>query len=203
MTGPHLRICLPNARRMGRMAALLGLLIAWVALPLHLFILPASADPEEEAAADYVETAWEEEIEAPAVVAIPLHRQEAGMLEAINARRQEAGLPPVFPDDRLTDIARLRSQDMAARNYFSHTTPEGTTAISLLKGLGLPYTVAGEILGRTNGPEDQSVDLIISGFLNSPRHRNQVLNPRYTEAGLGYAIGPGNMRYYAILFLAE
>jgi len=122
------------------------------------------------------------------------------MLNAINAQREKAGLAGTVPSELLSQVAKMRSQDMAGRNYFSHTTPEGTTVINLLQAQGIQSTAMGEILGRTNGPDEQSVSLVVRGFMNSPAHRDNVLSDRYTYIGVGSAVGPGNMKYYAIVF---
>jgi len=65
---------------------------------------------------------------------IALTRHESAMLEAINAQRAIAGLPALRFEPALLPVARGRSGDMAARGYFSHTTPEGQTVQDLLVG---------------------------------------------------------------------
>jgi uncharacterized protein YkwD len=122
------------------------------------------------------------------------------MFDAINARRQQAGLPSLGIQDVLTQAARTRSQDMANRDYFGHTTPEGTNFVNLLVAKGMRSGVVAEILGRTNGPDEQSVTLVMNAFMESPDHRPHVLGDKYASMGVGMAVGEGGMKYYAILF---
>lgn len=88
---------------------------------------------------------------------------------------------------------------MASRNYFSHTTPEGTNFVDLIMARGFNYGVAAEILGKTSGPDNQSVSLVMNAFMESPAHSPHVLGDKYTSMGVGMAVG-GDMKYYAILF---
>ena len=122
------------------------------------------------------------------------------MFNAINAERQKAGLSPTALEGTLTEVARVRSNDMAGKNYFSHTAPDGTTAFTLLRARGISSRALGEIIGRTNGSDNQSVGLIVDAFMNSPGHRAHILDQRYTSSGIGLAIGEGNMKYYTIIF---
>ena len=125
---------------------------------------------------------------------------ELQMLNAINAQREAAGLTPVTPSSSLTEVARGRSQDMATNNYFSHTAPDGTNVITILRANGNRSSAIGEILGRTNGANEESVGLVMNGFINSPSHRVNVLSQTFTRAGVGVAVGAGDMKYYAIVF---
>jgi uncharacterized protein YkwD len=89
---------------------------------------------------------------------------------------------------------------MASRNYFSHTTPEGTNFVNLIMAGGISSGVAAEILGRTNGPDEQSVTLVMNGFMESPNHRPHVLGESYVSVGVGMAVGSDGMKYYAAIF---
>ncbi|MBI4299599.1 MAG: hypothetical protein HY677_00555 [Chloroflexi bacterium] len=123
------------------------------------------------------------------------------MLNGINAERRKAGLQPVGIQDAATKVARMRASDMATRNYFAHVSPDGVTAFDLLKANGVDPGGTSEIIGEANGPDDQSVSLIVNAFMKSPSHREQILTARYNLAGVGEALGSGNVKYYAIVFL--
>ena len=134
------------------------------------------------------------------VASVVLGPLELQMLNAINAQREAAGLTPVTPSSSLTEVARGRSQDMATNNYFSHTAPDGTNVITVLRANGNRSSAIGEILGRTNGANEESVGLVMNGFMNSPSHRVNVLSQAFARAGVGAAVGAGDMKYYAIVF---
>ena len=112
------------------------------------------------------------------------------MWEAINGERANAGLPPLAIDERLVGLARERSNDMMTRGYFSHTTPEGKMIFDFLEASGIYSPYAGENLARSNAEASQAVQLALSGFMNSPTHRKNVLNSHYTHLGIGEATTP-------------
>ena len=123
------------------------------------------------------------------------------MLDAINQQRQQSDLPFTTLDHRLTEIARARSLDMATNNYFGHTTPDGSTVFPMLRARDINTATACELLGRTNGPDDQSVGLIVTGFINSPNHGIHLLSEKYNLIGVGIATGESNMKYCTIILL--
>jgi uncharacterized protein YkwD len=100
----------------------------------------------------------------------------------------------------LVRIARERAQDMATHSYFAHTSPSGQTAFGLMDAYGFAAFASGENLARNNYPSGQSVATAMSAFMTSDGHRENLLNPRYTRIGIGHAIAPDGMNYYAVLF---
>ena len=126
---------------------------------------------------------------------------EADFIRRLNAERAAAGLPALAVDANLVSIARIRSSDMATRGYFSHTSPDGQSAFSLLDQWGIPYSWAGENLARNNYPLEESVAVAVHDLMASPPHRDNILNPNYTRVGVGYAEDGSGMRYYAIVFV--
>jgi len=133
---------------------------------------------------------------------VTLNPLESGMLAAINARRIAAGLKPVAIDPVLTEVSRTRSQDMVSRNYFSHTTPDGTTFVQALLDNGVDTGTVGEILGRNNAGDDASVGMVVEAFTKSPSHNLHLVYQSYEWAGIGVAVGPDAMKYYTIIFRA-
>jgi uncharacterized protein YkwD len=125
---------------------------------------------------------------------------EQDVLNAHNAARTAAGVPPLQLDPRLVAIARTRAVDMATRNYFSHTSPGGDTAFSLLGQAAYVYTIAAENIARNNYPEAQAVGVAMDGFLNSASHKENILDARFKSVGIGVAQGADGMKYFAIVF---
>jgi uncharacterized protein YkwD len=122
------------------------------------------------------------------------------MYSSHNQIRQANGRSSLALDPVLVQVARARAQDMAAKNYFAHTSPSGETAFSLLGGAGYAYTIAGENIARNNYPDSESVEVAMNGFMNSTGHRNNILDARYGRIGVGMAIGAGGMKYFAVVF---
>jgi uncharacterized protein YkwD len=125
------------------------------------------------------------------------------MFAAHNVERANSGLGPLQLDATLTQLARTRAQDMASKNYFAHTSPTGQSAFTLLNASGYVYTLAGENLARNNYPDGQSVGVAMSGFMASPAHRENVLEPTFSRVGIGMAVGADGMKYFAVIFAAK
>ncbi len=89
---------------------------------------------------------------------------------------------------------------MANKNYFSHTSPSGETAFSLMDAAGYTYAIAGENIARNNYPNDQTEEVAMTGFMNSAPHRENILEPRFTRVGIGVAIDANGMKYFAVVF---
>ncbi|MDP2954450.1 MAG: CAP domain-containing protein [Chloroflexota bacterium] len=123
------------------------------------------------------------------------------MWEGINGERANAGLPPLAIDGRLVGLARERSNDMMTRGYFSHTTPEGKMVFDFLDARGIYSPYAGENLARSNAEASQAVPLALSGFMNSPGHRKNLVNSHYTYLGIGEATSPEGMKYFTLIFI--
>jgi hypothetical protein len=110
--------------------------------------------------------------------------------------------PPVALNARLNDSARQHSQDMIARNYFAHDTPEGLSPFDRMTNAGYVYTAAGEnlawrgttgTLNEAGTVEQQHVDLFVDSDIADRGHRVTMLNDAYREIGIG--IVRGNYTY--------
>lgn len=109
---------------------------------------------------------------------------ELKMLELINQERIKRGLKPVKWDPEILPVARSHSQDMFARGYFSHYSPEGKDPFDRMKKAGIKYFSAGENLAL--GP---TLKICHEGLMNSPGHRANILNPSYGRLGIGILDG--------------
>ncbi len=131
----------------------------------------------------------------------PMDPMSQQLFADTNARRASAGLPPLRASASLVGVARIRSQDMAAHNYFAHTSPvTGDTAFSLMDRYGVPYGWAGENLAKNNYPDGQSVGVADEALWNSPPHRENILNPHYTDVGIALVIDGNGVKYFTIVF---
>jgi len=110
-----------------------------------------------------------------------------------NIKLMTLGVGPVKVDLRLVAVGRAKAIDMNVNNYFSHTSPTYGSPWAMMQQLGLTVGWAGENIGRT-----QSVESAMAGFMASPGHRANILDPRFTHVGIGIA---GNI--YVQEFLKE
>jgi uncharacterized YkwD family protein/spore coat assembly protein SafA len=101
----------------------------------------------------------------------------------VNQERLKQGLSPLKYNWQLARVARYKSEDMAAKNYFSHTSPTYGDPFTMMKNFGISYMSAGENIAMGQ-PTPTSV---MTAWMNSPGHRANILNTRYTEIGVGVA----------------
>lgn len=103
------------------------------------------------------------------------------LLDGTNAQRAANGDTALNINGELDQAAQTKANDMAARNYWSHNTPDGQTPWTFITAAGYDYQTAGENLAYGF---DTSSDTI-TGWMNSPEHRANILNTSYKDVGFG------------------
>jgi uncharacterized protein YkwD len=115
---------------------------------------------------------------------------QAATLCLINRERRNHGEAPLADDSRLTGAAASHSRDMVARDYFSHTSPGGQTALQRIQASGFPggsgaFSVGENIAWGTlwlATPRE-----IVGAWMRSAGHRANILDGRYRYTGVGVA----------------
>lgn len=107
-------------------------------------------------------------------------QSESQMLSSVNMEREKIGLKPLKEDILLRNIARSHSRDMLMRGYFSHDSPSGETLTDRLKNAQVIYLTAAENIAIA-----PTVALAHVGFMNSPKHKVNILDPSFTCIGIG------------------
>lgn len=116
--------------------------------------------------------------------AVPSPNYEAAMLQLVNKERQKHGLRLLEADSEMRQVARLHSQDMFQRGYFSHDTPEGKDPFDRMRAANIRFETAGENLALA-----QTVEIAHVNLMNSPGHRANILNPSFGRVGIGVLDG--------------
>lgn len=106
------------------------------------------------------------------------------IISVTNAARQTAGVPPVHPASELMRAAEAKAKAMVAANSWSHDTPS-ETPWQFIAGAGYQYTIAGENLARNY----DSAAEVVTAWLASPSHKDNLLNPQYTDTGVAVEVG--------------
>jgi uncharacterized protein YkwD len=109
---------------------------------------------------------------------------EALMLDMVNKERTKQGLQPLKPDPELTNVGRAHSIDMFARGYFAHVNPEGKDPFDRMKEAHVNFYAAGENLALA-----QTLEIAHTNLMNSPGHRENILNPSFGRLGIGILDG--------------
>lgn len=126
-----------------------------------------------------------------AVFGMPLKAQAIGASELIsltNIERSKNGLPALAYNGRLASSAYAKAQDMLAKGYWAHTSPDGLSPWTFVSATGYAYVAVGENLAR-----DFSTDGgVMAGWMGSAGHRANVLNPGYRDIGIAVVSGSLN-----------
>jgi uncharacterized protein YkwD len=118
------------------------------------------------------------------------HVSVVELLNSTNAERQKQGIEPLKLDTRLSDAAYMKAKDMLANQYWSHDSPSGVQPWKWLADADYNYSYAGENLAR-NFSTSQSV---VSAWMASPSHRENVLKSQYQDVGFATVDGVMNGR---------
>lgn len=115
----------------------------------------------------------------------------------VNEARRMHDLDPLAFDEDVAAVARAHSADMAERGYFSHESPEGEGPDDRLDEFfpwscrGIGENIAKVGLGPDDAPETVA-ERVVSGWMDSPGHRENVLREAFDEQGIGVAITDGD-----------
>ena len=107
------------------------------------------------------------------------------LIEQTNEERVADDLNGLVVNDTLVKVAQMKADDMAAKGYFAHNSPDGKTPWYWFKEAGYDYAAAGENLA-VNFTDSKDVT---NAWMHSPTHRANILNGNYTEIGIATAQG--------------
>lgn len=108
------------------------------------------------------------------------------IIESTNNARIENGLPPLTENTLLNSSALIKTNDMLAKQYFEHESPDGRGVSDLASDVDYEYILVGENLAM--GPFTTGQD-IVDAWMKSPGHRANILQNSYKEIGVGLVKG--------------
>ena len=112
---------------------------------------------------------------------------KAEIISQTNLQRNENGkLPALVENAKLNAAALAKANDMFKQQYFEHVSPAGVDPATLVKEYGYDYVVTGENLILGNFKNEQEV---VQLWMDSPGHRENILNKRFTEIGVAVVKG--------------
>ena len=124
---------------------------------------------------------------------------EKQVVTLVNQERAKQGLAPLKEDWQLSRVARYKSEDMVTKNYFSHTSPTYGSPFDMMKNFGIKYMAAGENIAMGQ-PTPTSV---MTGWMNSPGHKANILSSNFTEIGVGVAKNKSGTIYWSQQFIGK
>ncbi len=109
------------------------------------------------------------------------------LYQLTNSEREKNGLSYLTYNSKLSEAAAAKANNMFSENYWAHYSPSGKTPWDFILGTGYKYEYAGENLAKNFLFSDG----VVTAWMNSPTHRENILKGEYTE--VGYAIVNGTL----------
>jgi uncharacterized YkwD family protein/spore coat assembly protein SafA len=103
----------------------------------------------------------------------------------VNKERAKAGLKPLASDSSLSAMAMDKAKDMYSNHYFDHTSPTYGSPFNMMDSYGIRYTYAGENIAMGQRTPQE----VMTAWMNSPGHRQNILSPNYMKIGIAYYNG--------------
>lgn len=119
------------------------------------------------------------------------------LIDLTNESRIAMNEPPLVRSQKLDQAAQLKGEDMANKQYFSHDSPDGVTPWHWFKEVGYNFLYAGENLA-INFTDSSDVE---KAWLNSPSHRENILNIEFREIGI--ATVKGVYKDYPTIYIVQ
>lgn len=116
------------------------------------------------------------------------------VVRLVNEERAKAGLSLVTLDQKVEKAAQVRAKEIVTA--FSHTRPDGSSFSTALKENGVSYKGSGENIawGQKTPAE------VMKGWMNSPGHKANILNPNFKSIGVGHYQNGSGVNYWTQLF---
>lgn len=121
---------------------------------------------------------------------------EREVVRLVNEERRKMGLGELTHNWELSRVARYKSQDMRDKSYFSHTSPTYGSPFQMMRSFGISYRTAAENIARGQA----TPEAVVKAWMSSPGHRANILNPSFTEIGVGYV---ADGRYWTQMFIGR
>ncbi|HHW00637.1 MAG TPA: SafA/ExsA family spore coat assembly protein [Clostridiaceae bacterium] len=122
---------------------------------------------------------------------------EKEVIRLVNVERANRGLQALKANWELSRVARYKSQDMANKGYFSHTSPTYGSPFRMMEDFGIKFSAAGENIAYGQKTPQE----VMNGWMNSPGHRANILSAAYNEIGVGLATDKNGRKYWTQMFI--
>jgi uncharacterized protein YkwD len=127
---------------------------------------------------------------------------EEQCLDEVNRVRKAHNLVPLELSEELLEVARNYSRRMAEEGFFAHNDPDGRTVRERVARANIRWHVIGENLAYSNGYVNP-VAASMSGWMDSPGHRRNILDPEWRQTAIGVWISDNGTVYFTEIFLKQ
>ena len=136
------------------------------------------------AVTSYVTTNWHSETTVLGTKASVTSR---ALLDQTNSERRAHNVKELVYSEELSTAAFYKAKDMLAKQYWAHDAPDGTTPWHWFSAVEYNYAYAGENLAKNF----TTAAATTTAWMASEKHRDNILNPDYTE--VGFAVTDGTL----------
>lgn len=133
----------------------------------------------------------------PSVLGVSSDISVDKLLILTNIERGKNGLGHLEMNDKLSEAASNKADDMFAKNYWAHNSPDGKTPWVFIRGAGYNYVYAGENLARGF----ETADEVVKAWMASLKHRENVLSENFRE--VGFAVKKGKLNGEETVLVVE
>lgn len=121
----------------------------------------------------------------PGVLGINSNIDQKTVIDLTNKEREKNGLGALVENEALDKAAALKAQNMFTENYWAHFAPSGKTPWDFIQASGYHFTYAGENLAKNFYNSNE----VVTAWMNSPTHRDNLLNANYKDIGIAVVDG--------------
>lgn len=131
-----------------------------------------------------------------------LRAAEMRVFDLINQEREENGVRPLVWTEKAAAVARIHSDNMAQLGFFSHEDLDGRMVSERADRNGLSkWRQIGENIAWISGYDDPAARAV-EGWMKSPGHRRNILDPKYSETGIGLSVAGSGRVYFTQVFVS-
>jgi uncharacterized protein YkwD len=123
---------------------------------------------------------------------VELSEVEQAILDATNKEREKEKLPPLKPNKTLCEVARAHSANMAKQGKMEHEL-DGKNPADRVKAAGYIHAHMAENIAVSDGEKPEG---IVKAWMDSKEHKENILNEKYTEIGIGIGKNDKGETYY-------
>lgn len=127
-------------------------------------------------------------IKLPGILGYASNINDSDLLKFTNEKRVQNGFKEVVINDNLSRAAEAKAKYMFEHNFWAHVAPDGTEPWDFIIGSGYDYMYAGENLAK----DFQTSEGVVDAWMNSPSHKENLLNSNYDDIGLATVNGTLN-----------
>ena len=134
----------------------------------------------------------------PILSDVERREKELEVIRLVNIERENVGLKPLAVNVDLCAVARIKTDEMVELKYLAHESPNYGMPKDMIKAFGITCKNAGEAAGYSGGTRPNGT---VWDWMHSEPHKAIILDPKYTQAGVGLTSDGTGLGYWSIMLI--